>query len=131
MGRQYVAAFGLALVSLFGLFAALLASEDPVRPLALAPALANVLAGLLLIVGGLVDDVRVGSRRIRWFHLLGAAIVLHGTTWFAFGVQDLLGPEPTAMPFGPLVYAASGVVFLWIGADFLRGGVHHDLSVLE
>lgn len=129
MSRSVVAAFGVALVAVFGPFAIVLASGE--RLLALVPALANVLVGVLLVVGGLVDDVSVGSRRVRWFHLVGAAVALHGATWLAYGARSLLALDAGVLSSGAAVYAASGLAFLWIGVDFLRGGIHHDLSVLE
>ncbi len=131
MPRRYVAVFGLAIAVVFGAFTVAFATDDPVRPFALAPALATALAGALLFAAGLIDDVEVGSRRLRWFHLAGAAIVLHALATVVFGAQSAVASGTSLVSPNVIVSATLALIFLWIGVDFLRGGVHHNLAAFE
>lgn len=128
MSRRYFVPVGLAIAVLFGAFAAVAATRDPA---AAAAPLATALAGLLIAVAGPVDHLPIGRRRLRWFHLAGTAILLHAWATVAFSVRSATRAGAGLVSPDVIVSGALALIFLWIGVDLLRGGIHHDLSAFE
>ncbi|MEF8831729.1 MAG: hypothetical protein V5A23_09380 [Halobacteriales archaeon] len=96
--------------------------------LTLVAIVALLFAADLLIVGGLSTDVSFDSWTVQWFHLLGAGVVLVGLANLVFGTERILqsGVSP-----GVAALAVAGLVVVFVGVDFARGGVHYDLSRFE
>lgn len=131
MPRGYFVGIGLVIAAVFGAFAVLTAAGGSASLLDVAAPLATALAGVLIAAAGLVDHVPIGRRRLRWFHLVGTAILLHALATVAFSVQSATASGAGVVSPDVIVSASLALIFLWIGVDFLRGGVHHDLSVFE
>lgn len=128
MGRRIIAGLGLAvlLAVVLSLFAF---GGDGLDRSALLMIGVLSLAAVLLVVGGLVETVPFGSVTVQWYHSVGAGIVLVGLANLVFGAQRAV--ESGGLSAEVVVSAAGGLLIVFIGVDFLRGGVHHDLSKLE
>jgi hypothetical protein len=86
-------------------------------------------AGCCFAVAGLRASVSVGGRNLPWYAFAGVADV-------ALGVGMLL--NASQMPRGgtedlffAAVTAVSALPLLFIGVDYLRGGVHFDVSAFR
>ena len=126
--RTYPVVLGALTVAVFGPFTALSATGSSPPALLVLSATATALAGLLLVGSGIVDGVPVGPFRARWYHLLGTGVLLHAVA--ALGLREVLAASADA-PWSAAAWGSSSLVFVWTGGDFLRGGVHHDISELE
>jgi hypothetical protein len=128
MKRSYFAVLGLGLLAAVVAMAIAFGTEglDGGTLVAMAVLL---LAADLLVLGGLVEEIPVDSVVVRWFHLLGAGIVLLGLANVVFGAGRVAGAE--GLTVGAAAVAVGGLALVFVGADFLRGGVHYDLSRLE
>ncbi|MGQ3411181.1 hypothetical protein ACT4ML_02830 [Natrinema sp. LN54] len=87
------------------------------------------IAADLFIIGGIRESIPIGSTQIKWYHLIGVGIVLIG---LGIGVSSLLDVSgSSALSAQVFVRTATMLILLIIGIDFFRGGVHHDLSMVE
>lgn len=122
VNRIYFAVMG-ALIGAGGLALAIVGDDGVVS------ATAIFIAGLLFVVGGLRERVRIGSMRLEWYRLIGGGIVLVGLGNVAFGLRGAIGSG--VLSFEALVGALNLCLLLFVGIDFFRGGVHHDLSAIR
>lgn len=89
----------------------------------------SLVAGCCFAVAGLRSSLSLAGRTVPWYAFAGVADV-------ALGVGMLL--NASRMPRGgtedlflAAVTAVSALPLLFIGVDYLRGGVYFDLSVFE
>lgn len=90
-----------------------------------------ILAGLMLVLGGLRHQIG----KVKWFQFVGASIIL----WAVSYTLSLLAPvlngtspyDSGIQPFLVLLALAGGASMVFIGADWIRGGHHFDLSLIE
>lgn len=98
-----------------------------------APLVAGVVgclfvAGCGFAVAGLVPSASVGGRDVPWYVFAGTADVALGISMLLNAAQMAGGGEDL---FPAVVTGLSGLPLLLIGADYVRGGNHFDLSVFE
>lgn len=90
-----------------------------------------LLSGLLLIVGGL--DRQIG--RIEWFQFVGAGNVIWAGSFMLSQLIPIVAGTSTydssAQPVFALLVVVGAGSMLFIGADWMRGGHHFDLSTFE
>ncbi|WP_396611771.1 hypothetical protein ACH9L7_00345 [Haloferax sp. S1W] len=84
-------------------------------------------AGLLLIAAGLRDSVGIGPASLDWHVAAGLGYVCFGIGMFA-STAPTLGGNREDLIFGALTMATIVPVMLFMGIDFIRGGVHLDIS---
>ena len=68
---------------------------------------------------------------IEWFQFAGIGLIALGS-WLAFQAGTLLPTDPGVMEwvvFGSFV--AGGIIFVFIGIDWIRGGFHFNLTDLQ
>lgn len=127
MRKGHFALLGIGLLAtVVALFAAFGASG--LDGLTLAAVTALLFAADLLIVGGFATELSFDSWTVKWFHLVGAGVVLVGMANLVFGTERVLRSGVSA---GVVALAVAGLVVVFVGLDFLRGGVHYDLSAIE
>ncbi|MFC7202509.1 hypothetical protein ACFQJC_03215 [Haloferax namakaokahaiae] len=88
------------------------------------------LAGLLFVVAGVRESVTVGSRRVRWNVFAGLGYVFFGVGMLA-NTLPMLGGDRQELFLGGFMLVTLVPVMLFLGIDYLRGGVHFDISKLE
>lgn len=129
MKRRWFAVFGavflLAVLGVVAAFPADLGSEPGIA----AQLACYLLAGLLLVVGGVAPSVR----GVAWYRFVGAGVVLFGVAWLLRLPGELLGggPIPTAELVSLVAVAVTGLVFAFIGVDWFLGGRNFDLSRMQ
>ena len=128
MRRSYFALVGLALLAAtVGVMIAVGVGEASGTVLVAVGAL--LLSADLLIIGGLTDQISVNSWVVRWYHMVGAGVVLLGLANVVFGAGWVIeSGEPSV---GVLAFTTAGLVIAFIGVDFFRGGIHYDVSRFE
>jgi peptidoglycan/LPS O-acetylase OafA/YrhL len=124
-GHFALLGFGL-LATVVAMFAAFGASG--LGGLTLAAVTALLFAADLLIIGGFATELSFDSLTVKWFHFIGAGVVLLGMANLVFGTERLLQSGVSA---AVVTLAVAGLVIVFVGIDFLRGGVHYDLSTIE
>ena len=87
-------------------------------------------AGLLLISAGLRDSVGVGVASLDWHVAAGLGYLCFGIGMVASTAPTLGGTGEDAI-FGALTIAAIVPMMVFMGIDFMRGGVHLDISKWE
>lgn len=113
-----VAALGLAIV-ITGVEE--LSLEDGMTPATL------FIVGTLFVLGGESTSIR----GLEWNQFAGIGQVILGS-WFAFQAGTFLPIDPTALELAMAgSFAIAGLVFVFIGIDWFRGGFYYDLSELE
>lgn len=90
-----------------------------------------ILAGIMFVLGGL--DLQFGQ--IEWYQFVGAGNVLCG---ISFGLSQLIpiligtsAYDSSTQLFLALCVVVGGTSMVFIGADWIRGGHHFDLSVFK
>jgi hypothetical protein len=88
-------------------------------------------AGILSILGGINSELL----DIEWYQFVGMGNVVVGVT-FALSIllPMLTGSSPYDGPIGAFMAAAAilgGGSLVFMGIDWLRGGIHYDLSSYE
>jgi len=111
----------LVLVAVFGLPGPLLFAR-----IGLATA-----GGLAFVVGALRSRVRVGGRTVPGYALVGFGDVLVGLSFVLGAAAAVRRAGPAGELFGQAVPALGGLVLMYIGYDFIRGGRHFDVSQFE
>lgn len=86
-------------------------------------------AGCGFAVAGLVPSVSAGGRDVPWYVFAGIADVALGVSMLLNAVQ--MGGTSGEGLFPAVVTGLSGLPLLFIGADYVRGGKHFDVSVFE
>lgn len=90
-------------------------------------AAALTLIGVLFLLGGESKSIQ----GIEWNRFAGIGQVILGS-WFAFQAGTFLPVDPTALELAMAgSFAIAGLVFVFIGIDWFRGGFYYDLSKLE
>ena len=126
MKRIYFALLGVAaLVSVGGIIITFGTGGE----LALFMLVSLLIAADLFIIGGIRESIPVGSMEFKWYQLIGAGIVMVGLGIGASSLQEIIGSN--ALSARVFLGAVTMLIFFFIGIDFLRGGVHHDLSTVE
>ncbi|POG55707.1 hypothetical protein [Haloferax marisrubri] len=100
------------------------------HPLSVARFALFAAAGVLLVVAGLRESVALGSTTLRWHVVAGAGYVCFGLAVLANGLSSVFDPRGDPY-FGGLFVLLLAPVMLFMGVDYLRGGVHFDLSTFE
>lgn len=125
MNARWISGFGV-LTLLLGGVAAAAAGVGAASIELLAVAVPMVVAGVCWLLAG--EGIALGG--LAWYQWLGAGFLV-----FAVG---LLAQGATAFASGgtgDLLYAASqlvlAVVFGFMGVDYVRGGRHYDLSIID
>ncbi|EMA38344.1 hypothetical protein [Halococcus hamelinensis] len=90
-----------------------------------------ILAGVLFVLGGL--DRRFGG--VEWYQFVGVGNVLVGVS-LALGqlipvLNGTTAYDGSVLPALVLFTLVGGGSIVFIGADWIRGGHHFDLSVFE
>ncbi|ADJ14124.1 hypothetical protein [Halalkalicoccus jeotgali] len=120
--RKFPVGFGAVMLALFTVFSL---GADPVSDPAFAVQILSFgLAGVLLLVSGVVDAVPVGGRRLRWYVPFGVGLVLVGVS---FSVGLLLTPPfegSLGRAVGWALAIANALVFVSVGADAVRGNTY-------
>ena len=83
-------------------------------------------AGLLFVVAGFRKRIPLGSRTLRWYHLVGAADVLMALVLIGSSLHGLDGSVEERVAVGAAV--TGGLSLSWIGVDIARGGKHFDVG---
>ncbi|MCO8265629.1 hypothetical protein ACOZ4B_07710 [Haloferax prahovense] len=100
------------------------------HPLSFARFALFTAAGVLLVVAGVRESVALGSTTLRWHVVAGAGYVCFGLAILVNGLSSVLDAHGDAL-FGGLFALLLAPVMLFMGVDYLRGGVHFDLSTFE
>ncbi|RDZ63700.1 hypothetical protein C5B90_11235 [Haloferax sp. Atlit-12N] len=87
-------------------------------------------AGVLLVVAGVRESVALGATTLRWHVVAGAGYVCFGMAILVDGLSSVFDPRGDPY-FGGLFALLLAPVMLFMGVDYLRGGVHFDLSTFE
>lgn len=87
-------------------------------------------AGCGFSVAGLVPSVSVGGRALPWYLFVGVAEVALGVSMLVNAARMAAGATGEDL-FLAVATGLAGVPLLLIGADYLRGGKHLDVSVFE
>ncbi|MEM4780586.1 MAG: hypothetical protein QXG03_03345 [Halalkalicoccus sp.] len=120
--RTFPTGFGIVLLALFAVF--LFWGGWPPDPAAATQLLAFGLAGVLLLVGGVIDVFSIGDRTVRWYVPFGVGLSLVG---LSFSLDLLISPPvdgSIARAFVTAVALANAALFLYIGADNARGNTY-------
>lgn len=88
-----------------------------------------LVSGCLFAVAGARSSVSVGGREIRWYVFAGVADVAVGVAMLLNAARMFDGGGEGA--FLAVATGLSGVLLLFIGVDYLRGGRHLDVTVFE
>ena len=87
-------------------------------------------AGCGFAVAGLVPSLSVGGRTLPWYLFAGVADVALGVSMLVNAAR--MAAEATGEDlFLAVATGLAGLPLLFIGADYLRGGKHLDVSVFE
>ncbi|SFG53973.1 hypothetical protein SAMN04488063_2351 [Halopelagius inordinatus] len=116
-------------VVLFGLALFVAAFGPPAAPSGVAAVSCFAAAGVAFLLSGLRESIRVGSSSVPWYVLAGVGDVALALGLLVNGVVMVThggGTLVTALPV-----AGSALFLLFVGADYIRGGVHFDVSVFE
>lgn len=125
MKRIYISLFGLVLF-VGTVLLVLRTGSPPADPFVLGAVLGLLVAADLFVLGGLRAAYRVGGLTIRWYHLVGTAVVLIGLVHAGFALGS-----PALPSVGTVAGLVVGVAVVLVGIDLVRGGIHYDLSKLE
>lgn len=118
--RTFDTVFGVGLLVLVVLFSVF---GDPLaEPSLAAPVLAFGLAGALFLLGGLVDELPLGRRRIRWYVFSGIAMALVGLTFSSSLFSNPQFDGTVGRAFVRFVAVANALIFGYMGFDTARGG---------
>ncbi|UVE50622.1 hypothetical protein KU306_01605 [Haloferax larsenii] len=88
------------------------------------------MAGLLLIAAGLRDSVGVGAVSLDWHVAAGLGYLCFGIGMVANTAPTLGGTREDVF-FGALTIVTIVPLMVFMGIDFIRGGVHLDISKWE
>lgn len=122
--RKLVTGFGIIL---FALFIAFSVWGEPFSDPAFAlQVLSFGLAGVLFLIGGLIDGFSVGDRRIQWYVFFGLGIAMVGVS-FSLGIFiDSQLDSSAGQVFMRIVAVANALVFGYMGFDAIRGNTYVD-----
>ncbi|EMA04080.1 hypothetical protein [Haloferax denitrificans] len=127
MDRRFLAVVGVFDLLIAGGLALLGALA---HPLSVARFALFAAAGVLLVVAGVRESVALGSTTLRWHVVAGAGYVCFGLAILVGGLSSVLDTRGDPY-FGGLFALLLAPVMLFMGVDYLRGGVHFDLSTFE
>ncbi|CQR53869.1 MULTISPECIES: hypothetical protein [Haloferax] len=127
MDRRFLAVVGVFDLLIAGGLAFLGALA---HPLSFAQFALFVAAGVLLVVAGIRESVALGSTTLGWHVVAGAGYVCFGMAILVNGLSSVLDARGDVL-FGGLSALLLAPVMLFMGIDYLRGGVHFDLSTFE
>lgn len=88
------------------------------------------MAGLLLITAALRDSVGVGAASLDWHVVAGLGYLCFGIGMVANVAPELGGTRGDVF-FGALAIVTIVPMMVFMGIDFIRGGVHLDISKWE
>lgn len=120
--RKFPTGFGIVLLVLFALF--VFWGGWPSEPAAATQFLVFGLAGVLLLVSGLIDAFSIGDRTVRWYVPFGVGLSLVG---LSFSLGLLVSPPadgPITRTFVTALALANALLFVYIGADNARGNTY-------
>ncbi|WP_122088039.1 hypothetical protein [Halalkalicoccus subterraneus] len=120
--RKFPTGFGIVLLTLFAIF--VIWGGWPSDPAALVQLLTFVLAGALLLVGGVIDAFSIDDRTVRWYVPFGVGLSLVG---LSFSLGLLVSPSvdgSIARTFVTVLALVNAVLFVYIGADNARGNTY-------
>ncbi|KTG09351.1 hypothetical protein AUR64_16355 [Haloprofundus marisrubri] len=86
------------------------------------------LSGLSFTVSAFRDEVTVGSNSLRWYVFAGVGDIFLAAATFVLSIGDVLSGAPTEVLIGSVAGALGALFLAFIGVDYVRGGVHMDLS---
>lgn len=90
-------------------------------------ALALATVGVLFVLAGEGRD----AFGLTWYQFGGTGQVVLGC-WFAFQAGTFVPDDPGSVELiMAAAFALSGLVFVFIGIDWVRGGLHFDVSGLD
>lgn len=132
--RRVFGAFGILVVLAFGAFTVAFGLSDGPSVLALLRNAAMMLGGALWAVAGFASPERLASYAPQ--QLFGVGFVAFGVgQLFTAGIQLQGPPSNSPVPNSDLLLVLTSValalIFAFIGVDYLRGGVHTDVSRLD
>jgi len=88
------------------------------------------LAGAAFVVAGVREWLPLPPDAAPWYRFAGSGDVLLGLGMLANGLSSVLDGGSGSLFLGALVSLGS-LGLLFIGIDYVRGGVHFDLSTFE
>jgi hypothetical protein len=120
---RYVGVLDLLLVGvLVAVFGPQAALATPVVP-------AMALAGVLLFVGGSVEELSLGSVTVSWRQLLGAGYVLSAVAISSVYVGEILAGSATGRELFLLVVSSLGsLTLVAMGVEVARDGDHFAVT---
>lgn len=120
--------FGVFLLTLVAVYFVVFGVAPLAYPGIVVPMGGMVLAAILLIVGGLRESIRLGSRTVPWNALVGAAYVLLAVVVTFSMLQSTLtdGEMPAWIIAG--VAVVNGGALAWFGVQTARDSRHVDLT---
>jgi hypothetical protein len=81
------------------------------------------IGGLLFVIAARRDEVRVGGRRLEWFHFAGGGDACIGVGLPVSMIARSMGGGSSTMDLVTLgAVSLAGLVLVGIGLDMLRGG---------
>ncbi|RDI72351.1 hypothetical protein [Halopelagius longus] len=120
--------FLLPAVLLLGIASSIVAFGPPTDPLFVALGACFAVSGGAFLVAGLRESVAVGSAVVPWYVFAGVGDIALGVGMLTNGAI-LVDGGGTA--FAGVIIALTGPFLAFIGVDYLRGGVHFDVSAFE
>ncbi|MFC6824251.1 hypothetical protein [Halopelagius fulvigenes] len=116
-------------VVLLGLALFTVVFGPPATPSAVASMACFAVAGVVVLLAGLRASAAVGPSPVPWYVFAGVGDVALALGLLVNGAATVAHGEDTLVT--AITVVASVPVLLFIGVDYLRGGVHLDVSVLE
>ncbi|ELZ96874.1 hypothetical protein C440_03833 [Haloferax mucosum ATCC BAA-1512] len=125
MKRWFLFGLGVFNLLIFAVLMALFGPPDHLRQVGWMAGFA--VGGLLFIFAGLRDSLAIGSKSIEWHGITGIGYIC-----FGIGMLAMTAPRPggsrEALFFDVFAMVTMVSMMLFLGVDFIRGGVHLDIS---
>ncbi|MFA9425904.1 hypothetical protein [Natronorubrum sp. A-ect3] len=127
MRRRFEPWFGGGLLVLTVGFLAVFGYDAFLDPITAASLLGVAVAAMLSIIGGTVDSITVGSRRLSWNVLLGIADIILALVLVLSSVHTLQTGGIDALLFATAATIGAGSL-VWMGLQTARDSRHVDLE---
>ncbi|MDF9744995.1 hypothetical protein [Natrinema salsiterrestre] len=128
MKRRLASLLGIVMLGLAGAYLAVFGLTVLTGPLAVVALGGFVLSAILMVVGGLVDSVTLGSRSVPWNALVGTADVVLAAVVTLSAVRSALVAGDGGSWLFAAAMAVGGTSLAWFGVQTARDSRHVDLE---
>ncbi|WP_226480899.1 hypothetical protein [Natrinema amylolyticum] len=128
MKRRGASLLGVVMLGLVSTYLAVFGPSVLTGPLESAFLAGFVLSAILLIVGGLVDSIAVGKRRLEWNVLVGIGDVILAAVVALSAVRSVLVTDDTTSWLVAAAMVVGCTSLAWFGVQIARDSRHVDLE---